>query len=215
MRTSEFRQYLRTRINKYSDSPKKSITYIKDVLSVIYVDLEAFGSLKLRELPIQVNYFKHIKRCCLIDLWSVTEIRIRQIAEERGLQVKGRDTEIREFIREAREINRNREVEKYLRKIERKLRGKFVEFPNYLSAILRMSNFSKEETKDWRCFFDIFRMMRNSVHNDFTCTKTCSLSYQGYRKDFVEGTDLKVQFEDLRRIIDRVFEFFKSAESLE
>lgn len=220
MRTSEFRQYLRGKIEKHGGSRNKGIQLVITVLTTSLIDLECYNLLgKNRHSCLKdftqwdVDYFKHCKRCCLIELWAVTEIRIREIAEEGRLLVKGRDTVIGELIAKARKINRNREVEKYLRKVKKKLGSKFIEFPNYLSEILRMSDFNKEETRDWRCFFDIFRIMRNSVHNNFTCTETRQRPCCGFTKDFVEGQPLKVQFNDLGKIIEKLLEFFDAIES--
>lgn len=185
------------------------------MLDTVHVDLEAFGSLKVRELPIQVDYFKHIKRCCLIDLWSVTEIRIREIAEEKALWIEGRMGKAKDLIVDARKIIRSERARMLLKRAERKLGGEFIEFPSYLSAVLKRSEFGTEEVKDWRKFFDIFRIMRNSVHNNFTCTETRFLQYRGFSKDFVKGKPIEVLFDDLRKIIDRLLEFFESTENMD
>ncbi len=102
MRTSEFKKYLRGQIKKYGDSQNKSIRLVMAVLTTSLIDLEVYGLLLGRDKPpclepfdqADVAYFKHCKRSCLIELWSVTEIRIREIVEERKIRVKGRNAAI-------------------------------------------------------------------------------------------------------------------------
>lgn len=190
------------------------------VLTTSIIDLECCsllgrdGQSCLREFAqADVVYFKHCKRSCLIELWSVTEIRIREIAEERKLQIKGRDAAIRELILEARKLCSDIQVKEKLEQAESILKQKFIECPNYLSATLKMSRLGKRERKDWNTFFDIFRIMRNSVHNNFICTETRALQCRGFKKDFVEGQPLKVELNDLRKIVEKLLEFFDAIES--
>jgi len=218
MRTSEFKKYLHGQIKRHGDSQNKGIRLVIDVLTTSLIDLEIFNLLGTDRLShvkhfaqADYVYFKHFKRCCLIDLWSVAEIRIREIAAERRLRIKGRSEKVKELIAEAYNVIRSNRAKMLLKRAERKLGGKFIEFPSYLSAVLRRSEFGTEETTDWRKFFDIFRIMRNSVHNNFTCTETCSLQCRGYSKDFTEGQPVVVQFEDLQEIIKRLLEFLEKS----
>ncbi len=119
----------------------------------------------------------------------------------------------RELISEARKINTDNQVTKKLERAESKLKGKFIEFPNYQSAVLEISKFNKGKKKDWRSFFDIFRIMRNSAHDNFTCTETRTLRWKGHTITFVEGESVDVRLSCLKRIIDELLKFFELIES--
>jgi hypothetical protein len=210
----ELLNYFQRKTVEISESSLKGHKYIKGVLTSLVLDLDSLILLQKAQFPgRQVNqqawddYLIHIKRCFLHDLWSVTEGHIRNTARALDLKYKGRNMVIRELVAQALKKSKNAELNNILKKIEKKCRSKFVEFPSILPAVLK-AKLTRNKAKEWITFFEILRLLRNATHNNFIAQDTKELKSKLYSKSFTKGQSISLLCGELKTITEVLLNFF-------
>lgn len=207
-----------SQITIHRDSSRTGIKYLVNILEIIKLNLEIWEKLTMQQLPELrdfedrfAEYYKHIKRVCLLDLWNVSEIRIREIAKENDIPIQGHSQKVIEYIRNARQLlKQDTNVDNYLQKAIKELESdKFVAFPRVLSEVLKFKGIFKNQNKSyWIDFFHEFRFFRNTVHNNFTCQKEKSIKLIGNPRVYNKNDIIEVSLEMLICIIKKLFCFF-------
>lgn len=202
-------------INPNSNNGNK---LLKSVLTSTLIDLHSLTLLFNKNLSgLSVNqqawddFLKHLKRYFIHDTWSITESRVREIAKELPIEIKGRSQQIKEYIEQTLNYIKSVRAQKLLKKARRLSGGKFVEFPKILSSVLKIK-LSKNDAKEWEKFFTIFRTMRNASHNNFVAQSTLNIESKWYKKSFVQGDSVQVLCSDIKAIISALYEFFDAIE---
>ncbi len=164
---------------------------LKGVLTSTLIDLHSAILLLNGGMPmLSVNqqswddYIKHLKRSFVQESWSAVESRIRDVAAERSITFRGRSAVIRGYVEEAlKEAPPESLVAKALKKAQKMLSGDFVEFPTVQHAVI--SSIEGIDRHDWAVFLDMFRIMRNSAHDNFRAGQTGKFTCSFLSKEFV------------------------------
>jgi len=212
-------QFFKDVINSITETSNVGSKYLKGALTSIIIDLNVLILLRRNQLPnCQVNqqawsdYVKHVKRSFLLEMFSLTENRIREICQEKNLQPKSLNMTIKTKINLVLQKATDPSMKRLLREVSDKLRGGFIEFPNVLSEVLKIMIKGRGERSEWIKFFEIFRRMRNAAHENFRCRDTKSISSKWYNKDFIKGKSVSVLCKDMKRITEVLLEFFNCIE---
>lgn len=199
-----------------SEKPsKKSHVYFDNFLKTMFIDLtmailyyenkiKGFSSNNL----IRNQYCRHIIRSFIIESFSLTENRLLEICNERKISVKGKNDRLYNLISEARNITKNEEVKKCLKKALKNIGPpEYVEFQTRLSALLKMQP-EKIQT-EWEGFFKGFPQLRNCMHTNFIPTKEFIWNQRKFLADKPVSIDLN---KDLPFILDGLTKFFDLVE---
>lgn len=179
---------------------------LKAVLTSTLIDLHMAILLLNQQIPsLQINqqswddYTKHLKRAFILESWSAIEARIREIATERELPCKGRNAALQSFADQAIQLlPPDSPATRPLKKLRRMLSGDFVEFPTIQHAVLNSTE--GLDRAEWNSFLDIFRIMRNSAHDNFRAGQTVQLTCSFISKKFIKGEPFEVHMFDIRQL---------------
>jgi hypothetical protein len=200
------RSFLIAQCQEITENSSIGDKLLKGVLTSTLIDLHAAILLLNGQMPtLSVNqqgwddYIKHLKRSFVLESWSAVESRIRDIAAERTITLRGRSSVVRGYIEDAiREVSADTAVTKALKKAQKILSGDFVEFPTVQHAVI--SSVKGIDRRDWAIFLDMFRIMRNSAHDNFRAGQTGKFTCSFLSKDFVKGEIFDIHVLEIRAL---------------
>ena len=208
-------------INAISIKSVKGLRGVKDVILQSLVDFWSAVLLHKKSFPkipgITVRkfdwseYVKHIRRCFLLEVWNITENRVREIAEESNLKIMGSQESLKKKIDYVCEIIDNSEAQKMLTEIKDDLSSNFIEFPRILSRVIK-ERCSKEDKEKWERFFADFRIMRNAAHTNFIVDRNYKLKTDWTDKEFKKGKAINFLQKDIKNIMVQLMVFFTMIE---
>ena len=204
------------KISPINPSSKIGMKRLRDATLIIVVELNTINLLLENKFPVLVvdkhtfrQYLNHVYRSFLNAIWIVVESRVRDIAGENDIDLKGRTQQARGHVLDALELAQNKEVKEELKKALDQLTGRFVEFDRVMDKVFIFKNLKKEDIDKWNGFLKILREMRNASHNNFICEETKILKSDYLEKEFRKGKSLQMGCEDIEKIIKGLYDFFK------
>lgn len=214
--TQDLKDFQATLIQFAQKIPPKQekYNYFKNLLNNLIIDIEAaiqFKENKLLSISatnhefVSDEYVKHIFRTLIIELFSNLEHQLAENWRKNGSKIKTKNESIFNCAEEALKITRSKKVKELLGKIKKKVSSRdIIEFNTTLDLILgRESNKTKEE---WKKFFNGFRNLRNSTHNNFHAQNDFTWNGRTFSKGDRIGLSLK---GDLGLIIQKTNDFLK------